>query len=48
MKKLENRVAVITGGSRGIGKGIALTFAKEGAHIVFSYNRNKEAAEENG
>lgn len=45
MKKLENRVAVITGGSRGIGKGIALTFAKEGAHIVFSYNRNKEAAE---
>lgn len=45
MKKLENRIAVITGGSRGIGKGIALTFAKEGAHIVFSYNRNKEAAE---
>lgn len=45
MKKLENRVAVITGGSRGIGKGIALTFAKEGAHIAFSYNRNKEAAE---
>ncbi|MFQ7472859.1 MAG: SDR family NAD(P)-dependent oxidoreductase [Anaerovoracaceae bacterium] len=45
MKKLKNRVAVITGGSRGIGKGIALTFAKEGAHIVFSYNRNKEAAE---
>ncbi len=46
MKKLENRVAVITGGSRGIGKGIALAFAKEGANIAFSYNRNKAAAEE--
>lgn len=46
MKKLENRVAVITGGSRGIGKGIALTFAREGANIVFSYNKNKTAADE--
>ena len=46
MKKLENRVAVITGGSSGIGKGIALAFAKEGANIAFSYNRNKAAAEE--
>lgn len=46
MKKLENRVAVITGGSRGIGKGIALTFAKEGADIVFSYHSNAKAADE--
>ena len=44
MKKLENRTAVITGGSRGIGRGIALAFAKEGANIAFSYHKNKEAA----
>jgi len=32
--KLENTVAVITGGARGIGKDIALTFASEGADLV--------------
>lgn len=46
MKKLENRVAVITGGSRGIGKGIAAAFAREGADIVFSYQKNKAAADQ--
>ena len=46
MKKLENRVAVITGGSRGIGKGIAVEFAKQGADIVISYLSNSKAAEE--
>ena len=46
MKKLENRVAVITGGSRGIGKGIAIEFAKNGANIVISYNSNESAAAE--
>ncbi|MCQ4636298.1 SDR family oxidoreductase [Anaerovorax odorimutans] len=45
MKKLENRVAVVTGGSRGIGKGIALAFAKEGANIVFSFRCNEQAAQ---
>ncbi len=44
MKKLENRVAVITGGAKGIGKGIAMAFAKEGAHIVFSYCHSEEKA----
>lgn len=38
MRKLEKRVAVITGGSRGIGKGIALEFAKQGANIAISYH----------
>jgi 3-oxoacyl-[acyl-carrier protein] reductase len=43
---LKNRTALITGGSRGIGKGICLAFARAGANIVFSYNRNVRAAEE--
>lgn len=44
MKKLENRVAVITGGSRGIGKGVAVEFAKQGANIAISYLSNEKAA----
>lgn len=46
MGKLDNRVAVITGGSRGIGKGIGLSLAKEGANIAFSYLKNEAAAAE--
>ena len=37
MKLLEGKTAIITGASRGIGKGIALTFAKQGANIAFTY-----------
>lgn len=37
MKLLENKVALITGASRGIGKGIALKFAQHGANIAFTY-----------
>jgi len=37
MKLLEGKVALITGASRGIGKGIAEKFAKEGASIAFTY-----------
>lgn len=43
--KLKDRVAVITGGSRGIGRGIGKAFAREGAHILFSYISQKEAAD---
>ena len=42
--KLKNKVAVVTGSSRGIGKAIALAFAKEGALVVVHYGRNPEAA----
>ena len=34
MMRLENKVAIITGGGEGIGRGIAVKFAKEGANIV--------------
>ena len=44
MKLLENKIAIITGATRGIGKGIALTFAANGAHIAFTYNSSVDAA----
>jgi 3-oxoacyl-[acyl-carrier protein] reductase len=44
MKLLENKTALITGASRGIGKGIAMEFAKQGAHVAFTYNSSVEAA----
>ena len=44
MKLLENKVALITGGSRGIGMGIARKFAAEGANIAFTYLSSVEKA----
>ena len=43
--RLKNKVCFITGASRGIGKGIALAFAKEGAKIIIGYHLNEIAAE---
>ena len=40
----EGKVALVTGGSRGIGKAIALEFARRGADIAFNYLRSHEAA----
>jgi len=45
MKLLEGKTAIITGGSRGIGKGIVEVFARYGANIAFTYNSSAEAAE---
>jgi 3-oxoacyl-[acyl-carrier protein] reductase len=42
---LRNRVAVVTGGTRGIGKGIALKLAEDGARIAIAYRANKAAAQ---
>ena len=46
MKLLENKTAIITGASRGIGKGIAQVFAQNGANIAFTYSSSVEAANE--
>lgn len=44
MKLLDNKTAIITGASRGIGRGIALEFAKQGANVAFTYSSSVDAA----
>lgn len=41
---LENKVALVTGGSRGLGRSIALKLASLGANVVINYERNADAA----
>ncbi len=43
---LDGRLALVTGGSRGIGRAITLDLVQRGAHVAFSYLRNSDAAEE--
>lgn len=44
MKRFQDKVVLITGASRGIGRAIAELFSREGAHIVLNYLRNEDAA----
>ena len=43
--KLAGKLALVTGGSRGIGRAICVRLAEEGCDIVFSYRSGKEEAE---
>lgn len=42
--QFKNKVAIVTGGSRGIGRGIVQMLAEEGCDIAFSFRQNQEAA----
>ena len=46
MNLLQNKVAIITGATRGIGKGIALKFAQQGAQVAFTYLSSEQKARE--
>ncbi|MEM0036062.1 MAG: 3-oxoacyl-ACP reductase family protein [Candidatus Korarchaeum sp.] len=44
--RLDGKVALVTGASRGIGRAIALAFAREGANLIVNYSRNDSKAKE--
>ncbi|MEL7233520.1 MAG: SDR family NAD(P)-dependent oxidoreductase, partial [Chloroflexota bacterium] len=46
MAEFSERVAIVTGGSRGIGRAIALELGTNGATVIVNYNRSADAAEE--
>ena len=45
-EKLETRVAIVTGGARGIGREIAINLAKKGIKVIVNYNKSEEKAKE--
>jgi 3-oxoacyl-[acyl-carrier protein] reductase len=45
MSKLSNKVAIVTGASKGIGAGIASALAAEGARVAVNYSSDREGAE---
>ncbi|HSY61380.1 MAG TPA: SDR family NAD(P)-dependent oxidoreductase, partial [Cytophaga sp.] len=46
METIKNKMALVTGGSRGLGKDMAIALAKKGIDVVLTYNSNKQKAEE--
>ncbi len=42
MKELKGKTAIITGGSRGIGRACCVAFAQAGANVIFTYNKSKD------
>ena len=44
--QFKDKVAIVTGGTRGIGKAIVLELAKNGCNVAFNYNKSTQAAEE--
>lgn len=42
---MKDKVAIVTGGTRGIGRAVVLSLAKQGVHVAFNYASSKEAAE---
>ncbi|MDR2223735.1 MAG: 3-oxoacyl-[acyl-carrier-protein] reductase [Flavobacteriaceae bacterium] len=46
MKLLEGKIAIITGATRGIGRGVAKAFAEQGASVAFTYSSSAQAAVE--
>lgn len=46
MNKLQGKVAIVTGASRGIGRAIAIEFGKEGASVIINYSKDDEGAKE--
>lgn len=42
---MKNKIALVTGGGRGLGKDMALSLAKKGIDVIITYNTNKEDAD---